>query len=498
MYKGFLTLFVIIGVLLAPIELLSFSSVESDSTKNWPKEVSYDETVSLLSNYIQKSSVSGSEKEAGLFISNYITDSTSLNLRVFSDDEDRYNLAASLYPLSSGKPNIILQNHIDVVPAEALEAWKYGPFSGYFDGEYIYGRGALDCKGLGIMQLKAVELFKEQYPNEEFPFNVTVLFLSGEEMGGKTGAHYMMQNHKEELNAVAVLGEGGAGYRNVLKSNPDKVIFGVSVAEKQSLWVKLKVMNNNAGHGAAPGKNYANLQLISSLNNLTNRKVLLFFNRSTRQMFKKLGKAEGGIRGFFIRNINWSILAPFVRKQIEREPFLSSLLTNTITVTNIQNPPGPPNQISNYATATLDCRLVPGTSVKSFLRYIERKLDNNNIEISVISQSPEAKPSKTNKIYDAIEESISREFPESETIPFLFPATSDNSVFRSYDIPAYGLIPAVVDESDINSIHSDNERISTKVLGNGIKVYYGFMQSLLVEKEEGFFKNILNWDSKKE
>lgn len=478
---------VIIILLLIPFNSYCYHQITIDSTSSWPNKISFDETVSLLSNYIQQSSVSGMEGDAGKFIKSYL-DSTDLNVNVFSDDEDRYNVAASLFPLSSGKPNIVLQNHIDVVPAEDLETWHYGPYSGYFDGKYIYGRGALDCKGLGIMQLKALMLFKQQHLNEDLPFNITVLFLSGEELGGKNGAYYVLQHHLEELNAVAVLGEGGAGYKNVLKSNPNKVVFGVSIAEKQSLWVKLKVVNEKGGHGAAPTNNYANLQLINALNKLNNRKVLLFFNRSTRQMFNKLGRAEGGLRGFFIRNINWSILAPFVRKEIEREPLMSSLLTNTITVTNINNPPGPPNQISNEATATLDCRLVPGTSAKSFLRYIERKLDNENIQIQVISQSPEAKPSKLNDIYESLEYAIKKEYPEAETIPFLFPATSDNSTFRSYGIPAYGLIPAVVEESDINSIHSHNERISTEVLGSGISVYYHFMTSLIDKDDRKFLK----------
>jgi acetylornithine deacetylase/succinyl-diaminopimelate desuccinylase-like protein len=204
-------------------------------------------------------------------------------------------------------------------------------------------------------------------------------------------------------------------------------------------------------------------------------------------MFRRLGRAEGGIRGFFIRNINWSILAPFVRKQIEREPFLSSLLTNTVTVTNIYNPPGPPNQISTSATAVLDCRLVPGTSSKSFIRYIERKLDNDNIKVSVISESPEAQPSRLNKYYKALEEAVAISYPEAETIPFLFPATSDNSLFRSYGIPSYGLIPAVVTEQDINSIHSVNERISLDVLQSGIMVYYNFMKELQLKERFSLF-----------
>lgn len=459
---------------------------DKSETFNLPESVSLDQSIDLLSGYIQRESVSGNEKEAAIFIEDYIL-TTDLHLRVFSNFSDNYNLAASLYPLSSGKPNIILQNHIDVVPTEDLDAWDHDPYSGYFDGEYIYGRGALDAKGLGVMQLKALEAFHDDYDTAELPFNITVLFLSGEETGGNNGARYLMDNFEEELNAVAVLGEGGAGYQNVLKNKPEKVVFGVSIAEKQSLWLQLKIMSNSAGHGAAPSKDYANIQLINSLNNLTNRKVLLLFNRSTRRMFRSLGRAEGGLRGFFIRNINWSILAPFVRKQIEIEPFLSSLLTNTVTVTNIYNPPGPPNQISTSATAVLDCRLVPGTSSKSFIRYIERKLDNDNIKVSVISESPEAQPSRLNKFYKALENAIATSYPDAETIPFLFPATSDNSLFRSYGIPSYGLIPAIVTERDINSIHSINERISMDVLKSGIVIYYNFIKELQLKEPFSLF-----------
>ncbi|HET8859625.1 M20 family metallopeptidase [Marivirga sp.] len=451
-----------------------------------PASTSLNNSIDLLSAYIQRESVSGNEKEAAIFIEDYIL-TTDLNLKVFSDFSDNYNLAASLYPLSSGKPNIILQSHIDVVPVEDFNDWKYDPYSGYFDGEYVYGRGALDAKGLGVMQLKALEAFQQDYDTTDLPFNVTVLFLSAEETGGDKGAAYVMENFEEELNAVVVLGEGGAGYQNVLKNKPNKVVFGVSIAEKQSLWLQLKINTNSAGHGAAPSKDYANMQLINSLNNLTNRKVLLLFNRSTRRMFRRLGKAEGGLRGFFIRNINWSILAPFVRKQIEREPFLSSLLTNTVTVTNIYNPPGPPNQISNSATAVLDCRLVPGTSAKSFIRYIERKLDNDNVKVTVISKSPEAEPSRLNKYYRALEDAIATSYPDAETIPFLFPATSDNSIFRSYDIPSYGLIPAVITERDINSIHGNNERISTDILKSGIVIYYNFLKKIQLKEPFSLF-----------
>jgi carboxypeptidase PM20D1 len=131
--------------------------------------------------------------------------------------------------------------------------------------------------------------------------------------------------------------------------------------------------------------------------------------------------------------------------------------------------------------------LVPGTSSKSFIRYIERKLDNDNIQVSVISESPEAPPTRLNKYYRALEDALAISYPEAETIPFLFPATSDNSLFRSYGIPSYGLIPAIVTEQDINSIHSVNERISLDVLQSGVLVYYNFIKELQLKERFSLF-----------
>ncbi|RUA29595.1 MAG: hypothetical protein DSY77_15035, partial [Bacteroidetes bacterium] len=109
----------------------------NSESQNLPESISINQSIDLLSAYIQRESVSGNEKEAAIFIEDYIL-TTDLHLKVFSDFSDNYNLSASLYPLSSGKPNIVLQSHIDVVPVEDLDDWEHDPYSGHFDGEYIH------------------------------------------------------------------------------------------------------------------------------------------------------------------------------------------------------------------------------------------------------------------------------------------------------------------------------------------------------------------------
>ena len=436
------------------------------------------ESALILSQYLQFASVTGNELDAGKFLAGYCADK-GLEMEYFSTKEDSYNFAASIYPLNLSKPNIILLHHIDVVPSGNTLLWEHPPYSGKIDGGYVWGRGALDAKGLGIMQLGAILEIKKQADTVDFPFNVTLLSVSGEETGGAKGSALIVKQFLKYLNPVVVFGEGGSGMQGAIGSDPDLSVYGISIAEKKSMWLKLELQQITYGHGATPAPEYANKSMIEALNRINTRKLRLEFDRSNRLMFRRYGKVEGGIRGFFISKINWAILSPFVKSYLRKNPLYKALVTNTITITNISSPPGPPNKISNSSSAVLDCRILPGTSKKAFLRYLTNLIDDENIKISVINESIAGGISKPDIFFDVMEEAIKAFDPDAEVIPILFPATTDNSYFRRYDVPTYGLIPAVITTELIASIHSVNERISLEMLDTGVAIYTNFLDKML-------------------
>lgn len=467
----------------------------SDSLEMAAKEAKEAEAIRFLSSYISIPSLSGKELEAGQHFAAYCEEK-GLYLRYFSTDTASYNFAATLYPLSEDKPVVWFQHHIDVVSAAEEEVWKHPPFSGTVENDTIYGRGAIDAKGLGVMQLMALLEFKETYAEEELEFNVGLLCLSGEEYNGELGARFVLDNFIDELKPAVVFGEGGAGLQNVLQSDPSRKVFGISVAEKSVLWLKLELELVSFGHGATPAPSYANKVMINALSRLNKRKLDLEFNRTTKRMFRRLGKAEGGVRGFLIRHINWRIFRPFVKNYIKNDPLLEALTTNTITVTTITNPPGPPNKISATSTAYLDCRLQPGVNKDVFLRRLERTLDDPRIDIKVVSREKGSKVTNPDRYYDAMTRAIHEEEPAAVVLPVLFPATTDNSLFRFYNIPAYGLIPTTVGLGSIQSVHSVNERLPVVSLLQGIQIYNNLLHELVDERvrvkyrKESFFQSL--------
>lgn len=424
----------------------------------------------LLSEYLSIESVTGNEREAGMFLAQTCKD-MGLHVEVFTNDIDTFNFAASLYPLEMNKPNVILLNHIDVVPAENPELWTHPPFSGAIEDGYIWGRGAIDMKGMAIMQLMAMNNFIEKSKEHDFPYNITMLSVSGEETGGFTGAKVVKERYLDKLNPLVVYGEGGTGLPGVLSEEFDRKLFGISVATKRVLWLKLTLKMNTSGHGSVPPRSYAVQEMINALDRVIwhNNNRSAKFSKTTYSMFRELGKLESGILGIALRNIR--LLKPLAIPILKSDEIMHSLFSNTITITGINTPVEPPNQISQEVISILDCRLLPDVDTDEFIKHLKFYLKNNDIEIEVIQYGKTASPTKPDEHYYKLSDALKEVYKTAEVIPILFPASNDNTYFRAKGIPAYGLLPVFMSLELLETIHSIDERLPVKRLEEGINVY---------------------------
>ena len=434
------------------------------------------ESAHLLSNYVKIPSESGNEAEAGKFLSNECVKS-GLHVKVFTKEQNSYNFAASLYPLESGKPNIIFLNHIDVVDEGDDHHWKYPAYSGAIEDGYVWGRGSIDNKGMAVMQLAAITEFAETVQNEKLPFNVTLLSVSSEEVGGELGAKIIADSFLNQLNPVVILGEGGSGVSGIISSNPDQVVYGISVAQKRGLWLKLKLQMKTSGHGSIPPKEYVNKIMIEALDRLNQKKTKVVLSETTKSMFKQMGSMEKGIKGFALRNI--TLFKPFIGGALKKEPIISALVSNTITLTNISNPPASVNMISQEVEAILDCRLLPQTNTKDFIAEIRKVMKEQRISVEIINESQKASASKTDLFYDELSNAIKGVNQGSGVIPILFPAFNDNNYFRAKGIPVFGILPIHMDLHSLESIHNIDERLSFESLETGTAVYSDFLYRIL-------------------
>lgn len=111
-------------------------------------------------------SITGAEGAVGSFLAKYLKD---LRYRVETQEvaPDRFNVIAT----TDEAPRIVFSTHIDTVP----------PFiPAREDGEYLYGRGSCDAKGIIAAQIFAAERLRASGMNE-----VGMLFTVDEELGSE-------------------------------------------------------------------------------------------------------------------------------------------------------------------------------------------------------------------------------------------------------------------------------------------------------------------------
>jgi len=440
--------------------------------------------VQVLSKYLQFPSYSGQEYEAGMYLID-VCEQMGLHVEVFTDTGGSINFAASLYPLSLKKPNIVFMHHIDVVQEGEHKQWKYPPFSGAVAEGAVWGRGALDIKGMGIMHIFALAKFVELAKEKDLPYNFTMLAVSGEEIGGHLGAKIIIKHFAEQLNAVLVLGEGGSGISDLFPATKERPVFGISIAEKVSLWVRLTLDMETLAHGSITPDEYPNQIMIEALSRINNRIPQVKFNKASRRMFREIGKIEGGPRGFILQNINWLIFKPFVTQYFLSDPNLYAVSSNTITITSIYNPTVAHNQIAQSVVATLDCRLLASGEEAELIKEIRSLLRDPRIKIEIIEKEARSNISTPEYFFEAMEEAIKLIYDKSRVVPIFFPASTDNNYFRTLDIPVYGINPIINSKQMLNTIHNFNERIPINKLLSGQKVFEAFIQKVL-DDAEGF------------
>src|SRR5262249_42831640 len=144
-------------------------------------------------------------------------------------------LLARLKGDGTGGKAILLENHMDVVPTDPSR-WAHDPFGADIADGNMWGRGTIDMKGIGVSYLYAFIMLHRQHV--ALTRDVVLMFVPDEEVGGTMGAEWMRKHHYADLDPEYVIDEGGFGSRDMF--TPGKLVFGISVAEKRIMWLRLR------------------------------------------------------------------------------------------------------------------------------------------------------------------------------------------------------------------------------------------------------------------
>ena len=343
----------------------------------------------------------------------------------------------------AGKP-VLLLHHMDVVPADASR-WDVDPFGGVVKDGHIWGRGAMDMKGTGTLQLYAfLTLARQKLPLER---DVILMVVPDEEIGGALGARFMIENHYDKLDPEYVLDEGGFGTREVYVDG--RLVFGISVAEKQIVWLEASA-EGVAGHGSQPNEQNPNDKLVKALSRFFAEPFPAASNPVLQMLRSELGT-------------------------LETNKFTNAIQNTTVSLTSLRSGVGDPpkmNVIPSIAKATLDSRLLPGTDADEFLSEVKARL-GDEIAVDVVYKSDESvvTPHDT-EMFRALAGAIRRHHPEAVVVPTPIPYGTDSNAFRHRGAKSYGILPVVLSASIVSSMHSDAERLPVDQIESGIRIFY--------------------------
>ncbi|MBX3028045.1 M20/M25/M40 family metallo-hydrolase [bacterium] len=368
-----------------------------------------------------------------------------------------------------GKP-IVLLNHMDVVPADPAR-WSFPPFGGEIRDGIVYGRGALDMKGLGVAMLMALRLLAErgEVPRPDLVF----LAVPDEEVGGAQGTAWLAQHRPDLLDAAAVWDEGGIGSTDLLPA-PSLMI---SVTEKQVLWVKV-VVEGPAGHGSKPLPGAAPRRLVDALTRILDNPPPPRLTPITRQVFRRVGEQVTGMEGFAMRRLSNPVVWLFADGLLQQEPWSAAMTRDTVALTMLEAG-YKPNVIPERAEAVLDCRLLPDTKPEAFLEQLRKTIDDPEVQLDVL-QAPEPTPPSPidTPLFRAMAAAAARVYPNAVVTESMMLGGTDSRFFRRRGVPAYGFFPVLLPKAYTASVHGVDERIPVAALGDAIRVIYDALRSL--------------------
>jgi acetylornithine deacetylase/succinyl-diaminopimelate desuccinylase-like protein len=408
---------------------------------------------------IDTSNPPGNETAGAKFLQQLLA-KEGIETRLLGADPSRQSLYARLRSGTTEKA-LLLLHHIDVVPAPASE-WTKPPFAGLKANGYIWGRGALDVKSLGIAEAMAmVELKRRALPLRR---DIIYLAVADEEQGGVKGCKELLERNPELFrDAGFVLNEGG--YNETIV---DKVAFwGVEIAQKLPLWLRVTA-KGPAGHAASPPDDGGSVaKLVRALAAIEDIPRPYRLTPSVDRYFKALARTKNDYRGDLMREMK----EPLDIRKVEAilSPGYRSLLRDTLAITHI-NGGASVNAIPAQASADLDIRLLPDASPDKMLAKV-RSAAGKNADVEVLLSSGAAPESPTDtELYRVLAAEMKKNDPGSAVAPTVGAGTSDSRYFRARGIVAYGIAPFKVNYYDADTVHAADERIRERFFVEGTRL----------------------------
>ena len=337
-------------------------------------------------------------------------------------------------PCRDPSKSLLLVAHLDVVGVDKSK-WSVDPFAATVKDGYIYGRGAIDDKGMLVANLATMVQLKRSGVR----LNRDVVFLADddEEQGGSASIKFVIQKYWDKIGSAFAINEGGG----VMLQNGKVQYVGIQASEKVSYNVAV-IATGTSGHGSVPRPDNAVVHLAAAIQKIGTLETPVQLMTITRRYFEQLAQVEEDETGKWMR----ALLTPerfelAARRLSDMSPVWSSMLRDSIAPTELRAGVRA-NVVPSEAWANLNIRLLPGNSMDAVLAQMQKAVNDKQIRFEIQPDSGQSAPpsSLTNDLYQIMERSAARQFPGSAVVPVLSTWATDSAELRLRNVQSYGLL----------------------------------------------------------
>ena len=425
------------------------------------------ETVSRLQAIIQFDTTNppGNELPLARYLESALRDE-GIETKLLETGENRAQLIGRIHGAGARRPLILLA-HMDVVGVER-DKWTRDPFGGEVDDGYLYGRGAIDDKGMLAANLMTMLMLKREHA--KLDRDVVFVATSDEEAGGEWGMAWLVQHHPDLLDAEFALNEGGR--TRIIRGGT--TYLAVQSAEKVSHVVTVTA-TGSAGHAAIPQPDNAIFRLGRALETLSMYTEPVMLTRITGQFFGKLAN----IWPDPVERTAMTDLVSGDPKRIEagasvlsRKAVFNAVLRNGISPTVVTG--GMQfNVIPATAQAVLNVRTLPGQSIERVINRLRAIVSEPGLTIELTARGEDAPASDpSSAMFSAIVDAAHELDPTIAVVPYLSTGVTDSAPLRRLGVQAYGVLPFPMGEEDEKRMHGADERVPLKSLHFGVRLVY--------------------------
>ncbi len=424
-----------------------------------------EDVVKLCQELIQIPSVNfgegkGDEKAAAEYVAAKMKE-VGIASKIYESAPNRCSVVARIEGKDKSRPGLVVNGHLDVVPANAAD-WSVDPFSGAIKDGCIWGRGAVDMKNMDAMILAVIRLWaRHNYQPER---SIVIVFFGDEEAGGIYGSRWMAEKHPEVFAGCSETISEVGGFSLTLLSG--KRVYAIEASQKGIEWMKLTA-EGVAGHGSMVNNANAVTRLTEAIAKIGNYTWPQRITKTSDLFFQKISELSG-------KPYDRNNLQPLIDEVGPMGKMIGATLCNTTNPTMLEAG-YKANVIPQSASAVVDGRTLPGYE-KELLDTVKSLVGEHVKVESLVSDIP-LEVEFGGPLVDAMIAAIKSEDPDGIPIPYLLSGGTDNKALAKLGIVGYGFSPLKLppDLDFTGLFHGIDERVPIDSLQFGARTLFHFL-----------------------